>query len=396
MKKIMLVAGGNWQCSIARKIKEMGYYLICSNLYPDSPAFRWADASAVANVLDYEKNFEIANQYHPDAIITDQSDIAVRTVAKLNETLGLHGIGCEIASRFSSKYLMREFCKKNNLPCPAYRLCGTIDEAIDFLHTYGKSVIKPLDSQSSRGVYTVTSEKDIRDLFEITRNCSICEKKVLIEEFIGGTEFTVDAIKTEAGAETLAISEKKHYKDYPNVASQLLFTEFNPNFDYDALRNVNNSLIEAMGLPFGLTHAEYKFDKGKYFLIEIAARGGGTNISSTIAPYMSGIDSNALLIRMAFGESVGKIRRMPSNGKCSCLEFFSFKEGTAKQIIGDSFLQANPNVLEYLFNFKPGEKVPAPSDDSKRPGHFIAGASGIDVLNEVRKQIHNNVYVQYS
>lgn len=396
MKKIMLVAGGNWQCSIAKKIKEMGYYLICSNLYPDSPAFRWADASEVANVLDYEKNLEIANKYHPDAIITDQSDIAVRTVAKLTEKLGLPGIGPEIANRFSNKFLMREFCHKNNLPCPAYMSCDTVDEAIDFFRRYGKSVLKPLDSQSSRGVFIVETEQDIHALFETTRGYSICKKTVLIEEFIGGTEFTVDAIKTECGAETLAISEKKHYAEYPSVASQLLFTEFNQRFDYDRLREINNSLIEAMGLPFGLTHAEYKYDKGQFYLIEIAARGGGTNISATIVPYMSGIDSNAQLIKMAFGETVGKIKRVPSNGNCSCLEFFSFEEGTAKQIIGETFLQNCPNVLEYLFNFKVGEMVPAPSDDSKRPGHFIAAASSLDDLNEVRKQIQNNVYIQYS
>ena len=391
----MLVAGGNWQCSIAKKVKELGYYLICSNLYPDSPAFRWADASAVAKVLDYEKNLEIANKYHPDAIITDQSDIAVRTVARLNETLGLRGIGSEIANCFSNKYLMREFCKKNALPCPAYLLCDTADEATDFFRRYGKSVLKPLDSQSSRGVFIVETEQDIKALFETTRNYSICKKSVLIEEFIGGTEFTVDAIKTEGGAETLAISEKKHYNEYPSVASQLLFTEFNPHFDYDRLREINNSLIEAMGLPFGLTHAEYKFDKGKFFLIEIAARGGGTNISATIVPYMSGVDSNALLIKMALGEPQGKIRRTPAYGKSSCLEFFSFKGGIAKQIAGETFLQDNPHILEYMFNFKLGEMVPAPSDDSKRPGHYIAVASSLDELNEIRKQIQSNVFIQY-
>lgn len=395
MKRIMLVAGGNWQCSIARKAKEMGYYLICSNLYRDSPAFRWADVSEVADVLDFEKNLEIANRYHPDAIITDQSDIAVRTVAKLNERLGLHGIGTETAKRFSSKYLMREFCQKNGLPCPAYRLCAAPEDAVDFFRVYGKSVMKPLDSQSSRGVYTVTGEEDILSLFETTRSYSISEKKVLIEEFIGGTEFTVDAIKTECGAETLAISEKKHYAEYPNVASRLLFTEYHPDFDYDALRNVNNGLIEAMELPFGLTHAEFKFDKGKFYLIEIAARGGGTNISSTIAPYMSGIDSNACLIRMAFGESVGKIHRKPCNGRCSCLEFFSFREGIAKEIVGKDFLDDHPAVLEYNFNFGPGEKVPAPSDDSKRPGYYIAAANSLAELNGTRESIRKNVTIQY-
>ena len=33
MKKIMVVAGGNWQVELVKKAKSMGHYVICSNLY---------------------------------------------------------------------------------------------------------------------------------------------------------------------------------------------------------------------------------------------------------------------------------------------------------------------------------------------------------------------------
>ena len=52
MAKIMVVAGGSWQCPIVKTAKEMGHYVICTNLYEDSPAFKYADAGLVANVLD--------------------------------------------------------------------------------------------------------------------------------------------------------------------------------------------------------------------------------------------------------------------------------------------------------------------------------------------------------
>ena len=41
----------------------MGHFVICSNLYEDSPAFVYADVCEVANVLDKEKNLEIAKKY---------------------------------------------------------------------------------------------------------------------------------------------------------------------------------------------------------------------------------------------------------------------------------------------------------------------------------------------
>ena len=395
MKKIMIVAGGNWQCGIVRKAKELGYHVICSNLYPDSPAFRWADECFVADVLDYEKNLEFAEKTHPDAVITDQSDIAVRTVAKICDKLHLPGIGFETAIRFSNKYEMRRFSKEHGFPCPAFCLCETADQAVDFYREHGKSVLKPLDSQSSRGVYVIDKEEDARNYFESSSGYSICRKAALIEEYIDGVEFTVDGIKTQNEAVTLAISEKAHYPEYPNVASDLFFSEYNDRFDYDLLRETNNRLVTAMGLPFGLTHAEYKFTAGKFYLIEIAARGGGTNISSTIAPYMSGVDSNAALIRMASGESVGKINVRPFDGRCSDLGFFCFAPGVIDHIDGMPFLENDPHVLEYRLDFKPGDKISPPSDDSRRPGHFILSAASKEELKAVRADLLDRVKVIY-
>ena len=55
MSKIMVIAGGDWQIELIKQAKQMGHYVICSNLYENSPAFSYADACEVANVLDKEK-----------------------------------------------------------------------------------------------------------------------------------------------------------------------------------------------------------------------------------------------------------------------------------------------------------------------------------------------------
>ena len=70
MARIMVIAGGSWQCPIVKTAKEMGHYVLCSNLYEDSPAFKFADERKVANVLDKEKNLEIALGFKPDAVLT--------------------------------------------------------------------------------------------------------------------------------------------------------------------------------------------------------------------------------------------------------------------------------------------------------------------------------------
>ena len=161
MSKIMVIAGGDWQIELVKQAKKMGHYVICSNLYEDSPAFPYADACEVANVLDKQKNLEIAKKYMPDAIISDQSDIAVPTVAYLNEQLGLRGIGMEMANLFTDKSRQREFCKSHGIPVPDFKLCETPDEAYEMLEKYEKIIIKPIDSQSSRGVFTVETKEEL-------------------------------------------------------------------------------------------------------------------------------------------------------------------------------------------------------------------------------------------
>lgn len=62
-------------------------------------------------------------------------------------------------------------------------------------------------------------------------------------------------------------------------------------------------LISGTGIKYAITHSEYKFEDGDYYLIEMAARGGGSRIASDIVPFMSGVDNYQLLINAALGQT---------------------------------------------------------------------------------------------
>ena len=59
----------------------------------------------------------------------------------------------------------------------------------------------------------------------------------------------------------------------------MYFTHTSKEYDYDKLRAYNDSFVMKTNLQFGFTHAEYKCEDGDFYLIEIAARGGGNMIS---------------------------------------------------------------------------------------------------------------------
>lgn len=398
MKKVLVVAGGEWQTPLVARLKKMGFYVLNANLYKDSPGFRYADKTFIADVCDKDKIYEFAKKEKIDGVLTDESDIAVPTVAYIAEKLNLPGITQEKAELFTNKYKMREFCKNNDFASPAYQICGTLQEAEDFLKTYGVIIIKPLDNQSSRGVYRIQNREELQYHFENTRKLSKCEPKVLIEQYISGREFTVDSTVINGKCISLATSLKYQFEHNTNITKTLYFTNESEEYDLNLLKKNNEKLVEAMGLPYGLTHAEYKYMDGRFYLIEIAARGGGTRISSHIVPLMSGVDNYEILIRQTLGEKVNQsfIPDKSYRKRKAVLEFFDFPEGKVEKLRGLEYIKKLSEIIDIHLDFSEGDTIYKPSDDRSRTGFYIAYAEDADTLEVVRQRVKDELKVIYT
>ncbi len=398
MERVLVIAGGEWQTPLVKKVKELGCEAVNSNLYEDSPAFAYADFCEVADVLDKERNLRIAQKYGVQAVVTDESDIAIPTVAYVAEKLGLPTIGSERAALFTNKYLMRCFCREHGLKVPEFALCHTVQEAEEFAQKLGKRVImKPLDSQSSRGVYILDVPGDAKQYFDEAASYSSDHASVIVERYMEGTEFTVDGIVVQGRHHSLAISEKKHYAYNSSIASELFFSYDNERFDYRRLREVNDRLVELAGLPFGLTHAEYKFENGDFYLVEIAARGGGTRISSHIVPLLTGVDNYRILIKDVLGHRDAEQEfRMPGPyARCAVLKFLDAKQdgGVVRRILGEKEVRENPRVLELHLEFGEGDRLYHAKDDRSRIGFYIAYGESRQELTDTMAWVERTLQI---
>jgi len=388
-KKILIIGGGKWQVPIVQKAKELGCYVINSNLYENSNAFEFADIGLVADVLDKEKNLEIAKAYHVDAVITDQSDIAVNAVAYVAEQLSLTGVGSDMAGLFTNKFRMRTELRVQNLHHPKFKLCRNLNEATSFFQELSAEVIvKPLNSQSSRGVVRVKRLEELKNAM-LTALSQSKDGSFLIEEFIGGIELTVEGFKPlDEQHVSLAISKKTHF-DNTCIADSLLYLNRFEDFDSDQLKRINNALFER--LAFGITHVEYKYFNGKFYLVEAAIRGGGTKISSHIIPAVSGVDVNELLIRTVLTGSTPRFKVRLQ--QCAVLKFFRFPEGEIKSISGLE-IKNQPSILELELEFSVGDCLAPPTDDRSRAGYYIAVAKSEEELLTLIERVDNTVKVE--
>lgn len=397
-KKVMVLSGAKSQIPIIKRLHEFGCEVYDVNLYADSPAFEYADHSGVMDILDKKTCLEYAKENGVDAVMSEMCDIATPTIAYIAEQLNLPGIGCEMAELYTNKFAMREFGIKNGIPTPEYKICKSKEEAIEFFEGLGKKIIiKPLDSNSSRGVFTVNCVEDLDKHFDEALLYSHIYKAVLCERYITGTEFTIDGIVTKTGHVCLAVSEKHHYEHNENIADELFFSHHNDKFDYDLLRNTNDMFVNKSGLKYGLTHAEYKYEDGQFWLIEIGARGGGNYIGSTIVPLMSGVDNYEYIINKTLGRETNEDLFVDKKlwDRCCVLKFFDTPNngGVVKDIHGIDFMQECENVVDYSLNFGIGDTIEPAINDSARIGYYIAYADSRDELRALMNKIESGFII---
>lgn len=395
---VIVLAGTKWQIPLVKKLKEKGCRVVVFNLLPDSPAFQYADDYCIVDILNREKCLELAKGYCPSAFMSDECDIAVPSIAYLSEKMGLNSIGTAMGELYTNKYKMRVFGKKHDFDTPFFCKCDDLETAVSSFRAFsGKMILKPMDANSSRGVYSIENEKDLIAHFNDSVSFSKIEQSVLLEEYIEGTEFTVDGIKTEKGHVSLAISEKKHYSYNENIACSLYFSHKNDRFNYDRLREINDRFVELSGLPFGLTHAEYKYKDGKFYLIEIGARGGGNLISASIVPLVAGVDTYDYLIDKTLGRVCNEEIAVSEKfwDRCAILNFFDVEgaEGIVKEIRGEDYLANNEHIVEYSINCKEGDRIENAADDSKRIGFYIAYGESRQELDHIIRETERSFQI---
>ena len=304
MKKVLILGAGTYQVDLIKKCKELGHTTIVVS--PGQyPGMKYADKVIDANILDYEAVLEIASRERVDAIISDQTDMAVYSISYACDKLGLPGNNTEVADLFINKHLMREKCKELGLASIPSECADSLATAEKIFNELGAPcIIKPVDSAGSKGVTKINSIDELRSHYDDCVKYS-SNGEIIVEKFIVGKEFEVDSIALNGDVKTLMYADLDEFK-IPNVFASMtrLYPSVADRAIIDKLLDYDLRMLKGFGLKQGLTHGEYIVEDstGEVFLIETALRGGGTFISSHIAELQTGLNTAEFLIKMSLGE----------------------------------------------------------------------------------------------
>lgn len=375
---IHILGGGQWQLPTIELARSLGFRVLCTDVYAERPGYSLADAHVVADISDVTATLAVARQFDVGGILCDTTDVGVPTMAYVAEQMGLPGIGYETALNFTNKLRMRQITSHAGIPNPHFRPAKSVDEAFSAVSELGfPLVFKPVDGQSSRGVHTVHNLEGVVPAFRDARAFSR-ESLTIVESHLDGTEVTVEGYCVNGEPIVAGISDKDHFCHRPEVASRLTYPAILSDQQLMRVRDVNADVVRALGLQTGITHAEYMVTGDEVFLIEIAARGGGSRVYSHIVPYLTGVD----IPRMYLEFAMGRMSPMLPDGtdRAANLAFFEFGCGRVTSISGVEEARQFPGVSEIFLEVSVGDELRPPTDDRSRPGHVL-------VLGQTRKSV---------
>ena len=138
-------------------------------------------------------------------------------------------------------------------------------------------VIKPINEGSSVHVYICTKKNILKKLDVLS-----LYKEILIEEFIPGREIQV-AIMGQKKLGTIELKPKRKFYDYeakynPKAKTEHIIPVNLSKRDLKKITDIALKAHKAIGCK-GVTRSDFKFYKGKFYLLEINTQPGMTKLS---------------------------------------------------------------------------------------------------------------------
>ena len=207
MKDRLAIIGASYlQKPLVLKARELGY---------ETHVFAWSEGAVCeriahsfypVSIRDIDTITKICREIEPCGIVTIASDLASITVNEVAARLGLIGNSSACSQATTNKFLMREKLSESDLPCPRYARIDDLSFHLPREFRY-PLIVKPVDRSGSRGVSMVKNADELPAAIELALNESF-RKEAVAEEFIEGSELSVEAISWQGKHYILQYTDK--------------------------------------------------------------------------------------------------------------------------------------------------------------------------------------------
>jgi biotin carboxylase len=282
--------------------------------------------AAVAQAVDLGQRFDIGAVY-------TLHEYRVPLAARMAEALGLpYGLSYEAALNCRNKIRTRRLLACHGVGSASFTTVRTpcdIPAALERIPL--PVVVKPANDagshlvtrcETSQAVYEATDE-----ILTSPENWvgQAMDRQVLVEEYLDGPEYSVEACTAAGKTTVLAITAKR--LSPPPFATEAGHTVPAPLSADDscAMQQLVIDALAAVGVSDTVTHTEVKLTSRGPRVVEINARPGGDRIPELVRA-VTGYDLAELSLHLALGHSLADAPRHPILAPSAAIRFLVVDE----------------------------------------------------------------------
>ena len=389
--KAFVLAGGLPQIELINQLKARGITTVLADGNPNALARPYADIFYQMAIFDVEAVKEVALKEQVDFLITVCADQVLLVVAQVSEMLGLPWyIDYKTAQLVSDKKYMKKVFWENNIPTSRYVELTTL-EWDKISHLQYPLVVKPVDAYSSKGVRKAMNAKELEGYFAEAAQISRTGG-VIVEEFVAGTEISVDLYVEDGVAKLLCVSNSEKINDadrfiifrgrYPAAVSEEIM---------EKIRQVGQQIADAFGLKDCPMLIQMINDGKNVSVLEFCARTGG-NMKYLLIKHACGFDVIKAVIDLTLGEKP-RVELADPKAKYIVNDFVYCQPGVYDRMEGFEELRQQGILADYYSLRPKGMNVRGVTSSSDRIAGFTVMANSLEEFNEKHRYIIDNVKI---
>lgn len=355
-----------------KQLINAGYNVLVIDKKPCDDAYKIATKVIEADIFKYEEVEKALVPYQINGIIP-VNDFAVRTAAIVSDKRKICGINIQAVENVLSKGLMKQKWEDAGLPTAKFKKYKVADviNAIGFDWNNYPAIVKPsFAGGASRGVFKVGNYEDIKLKVEESLKYYLSDE-VLIEEYIEGTEHTVEVLIHDYNTNVISISDKVNYRFSYTVVQKLYFPGSKGNKYRKEIEQLVNRACKSLDLKYGCAHFEIMItNNDRIYLLEVGGRPGGGLNFFPIGYLSTGYNYPVELGRIMTGHKPLLDRH--KNTYQLGWYFWEAPDGILKEVRGFENVTKHTSVVIAEMLKKPGDILNSNfRNDMERPGYFL-------------------------
>ncbi len=303
------------------------------------------------------------------------------TVAYVANKLKLPSIGVPQAFFCNNKIAMRTLFDKCKIPQPKFCINGIRGLKLPV-------IVKPSDNCASRGVTIIRNIAYLSKAIENARTYS-SDRKVLVEEFIEGEEYSIDTVLYKGVMYNCGISDRVFEKKNTFAVQNGSITPSALPVDIqDEMFQLMYKCAKAIGVTWGAFKGDIIVDgQGRMYPLEVTARLSGGFDSQYRKPVSYGYNLIKATIDMAIGNPLNVGDVTPQTLRYSKTFSILPKPGRLVKILGEAKARKLEGVVEIFIVKKVGDYIKGYTNCADRICHIIICGTTKEELDRVEKNV---------